>query len=56
MGINKLLNNIAHNSIFTLGFNLLISLWDSLVYLSLPDQILDQFYVRILFEIYQKIK
>ncbi|CAF5166905.1 unnamed protein product, partial [Rotaria sp. Silwood1] len=54
-GVNKRLNKIVHDSIFTNDLSLLMSTSDGLVY-SLSDLILDRFYSHILPKIHQKIQ
>jgi hypothetical protein len=55
LGVNKRLNKIAHDSVFTNDLSLLTFTWDGLVY-SLPDPILDRFCLHILPKIHQNIK
>ena len=55
VGVNKRLNKIAHDSIFTNDLSLLMSTSDGLVY-SLSDLILNRFCSYILPKIHQKIK
>ncbi|CAF3201049.1 unnamed protein product [Rotaria sp. Silwood2] len=54
-GVNKRLNKIVHDSIFTNDLSLFMSTSDGLVY-SLSDLILDRFYSHILPSIHQKIQ
>ncbi len=54
-GVNKRLNKIVHDSVFTNDLSLLMSTSDGLVY-SLPDLILDRFRSHILPPIHQKIQ
>ncbi|CAF5065611.1 unnamed protein product [Rotaria sp. Silwood1] len=54
-GVNKRLNKIIHDSIFTNDLSLLMSTSDGLVY-SLSDLILDRFCSHILPKIHQKIQ
>jgi hypothetical protein len=55
LGVDKRLNKIAHDSVFTNDLPLLMSTSDGLVY-SLPDPILDRFCSHILPKIHQKIE
>jgi hypothetical protein len=54
-GVNKRLNKIIHDSVFTNDLSLLMSTSDGLVY-SLSDLILDRFCSHILPKIHQKIQ
>jgi hypothetical protein len=55
LGVNKRLNKIVHDSIFTNKLSLLITKSNGFVY-SLPDPILEQFCSNILPKIRQKIE
>jgi hypothetical protein len=55
LGVNKQLNKIVHDSVFTNYLTLLLRTSNGFVY-SLRDSILDQFCLHILPEIHQKIK
>ncbi|CAF2943278.1 unnamed protein product, partial [Rotaria sp. Silwood2] len=55
LGVNKRLNKIAQDSVFTNDLPLLMYTSDGLIY-SLPDLILDRFSSHILPKIYQKIE
>ncbi len=55
LGVNKQLNKIAHDSVFTKDLSLLMSTSDDLIY-SLPDPILDRFCSYILPKINQNIE
>ncbi|CAF1444801.1 unnamed protein product, partial [Rotaria sordida] len=55
VGVNKRLNKIAYDFVFTNNLALLMSTLDGFVY-SLHDPILDRFCLHILPEIHQKIK
>ncbi|CAF2932667.1 unnamed protein product [Rotaria sp. Silwood2] len=55
LGVNKRLNKIVHDSIFTNDLSLLMSTSDGFVY-SLPDLILYRFCSHILPKIHQKIQ
>jgi hypothetical protein len=55
LGVNKRLNKIAHDSVFTNGLTLWMPTLDGYVD-SLPDPILDRFCSHILPKIHQKIE
>ncbi|CAF1016280.1 unnamed protein product [Rotaria sp. Silwood1] len=55
LGVNKRLNNIAVDPVFTNNLSLVMSTLDGLVY-SLPDPILDRFCLHILPKIHQNIE
>ncbi|CAF4614652.1 unnamed protein product, partial [Rotaria sp. Silwood2] len=55
LGVNKRLNKILHESVFTNDLPLLMYTSNGLVY-SLPDSILDRFFSHILPKIHQKIE
>ena len=55
LGVNKRLNKIVHDSIFTNHLSFLMSTSDDFIY-SLPDPILDRFCSQILPKIHHKIK
>ncbi|CAF4785807.1 unnamed protein product, partial [Rotaria sp. Silwood2] len=55
LGVNKRINKIVHDYVFTNELSLLMSTSDDLIY-SLPDLILDRFCSHILPKIHQKIQ
>ncbi|CAF4772872.1 unnamed protein product, partial [Rotaria sp. Silwood2] len=55
IGVNKRLNNIAHDRIFTSYLNLMISCSHGYIY-PLPNPILDRFCFQILPEIHDNIQ
>ncbi|CAF2963815.1 unnamed protein product [Rotaria sp. Silwood2] len=55
LGVNKRINKIVHDYVFTNDLSLLMSTSDDLIY-SLPDLILDRFCSHILPKIHQQIQ